>query len=82
MNRTPEKLYEAAVDRIAQAIALRRGDPDYCAIDDGRFVIDHDTELALAAAQAVGLRELFEALCEARAVLARTQPAALERKAA
>jgi hypothetical protein len=82
MNKTPDKLYEAAVDRIAQAIALRRESPDYCAIDDGRFVIHHDTALALAAAQAVGLRELYEALCEARAVLARNHPASAQRIAA
>jgi len=71
--KTPEKLYEAAVDRMAQAIALRREEADYCAIEDGNFVIDHDTALALAAAQAVGLRELYEALCEARLALARSQ---------
>lgn len=74
--KTPDKLYESAVERIAQAIALRRAQADYCAIENGEFVIDHDTALALAAAQAVGLRELFEALCEARAALARSQPGA------
>ncbi len=41
---------------------------------DGDFVIDHDTALALAAAQAVGLRELYQALCEARAALGRAPP--------
>lgn len=71
--KTPEKLYEAAVDRMAQAIALRREEADYCAIEEGSFVIDHDTALALAAAHAVGLRELYEALCEARVALARSQ---------
>lgn len=69
--KTPEALYEAAVERMAQFIAMRREEPDYCAITDGDFVIDHDTALALAAAQAVGLRELYEALCEARSALAR-----------
>ncbi len=82
MSKTPDKLYEAAVDRIAQAIAMRRASPDYCAIEDGSFVIDHDTALALAAAQAVGLRELYEALCEARAALARNNQATAQRIAA
>jgi hypothetical protein len=72
--KTPDRLYDAAVERIAQAIALRRDEPDYCAIENGAFVIDHDTALAAAAAQAVGLRELYEALCEARATLAKLQP--------
>lgn len=80
--KAPDRLYESAVERIAQAIALRRGQPDYCAIDNGEFVIDHDTALALTAAQAVGLRELYEALCEARAALARSQAAASRRIAA
>ena len=79
--KTPDRLYEAAVERIAQAIAMRRAEPDYCAIENGDFVIDHDTALALAAAQAVGLRELYAALCEARAELAR-QDNALRRHAA
>ena len=72
--KTPDALYEAAVDRMAQSIAMRRADPDYCAIADGDFVIDHDTALALAAAQAVGLRELYQALCEARSALERAPP--------
>lgn len=70
-SKTPEGLYEAAVERIAESIAMRRAEPDYCAISDGDFVIDHDTALALAAAQAVGLRELYQALLEARSALAR-----------
>ncbi len=70
-SKTPEGLYEAAVERIAESIAMRRAEPDYCAIADGDFVIDHDTALALAAAQAVGLRELYQALFEARSALSR-----------
>lgn len=69
--KTPDGLYEAAVERIAKAIAARRAEPDYCAIEDGDFVVDHDAALAIAAAQAVGLRELYQALCDARAALAR-----------
>ncbi|MDP2355613.1 MAG: hypothetical protein Q8M31_06080 [Beijerinckiaceae bacterium] len=80
--KTSDQLYESAVERIALAIALRRGEADYCAIDDGEFVIDHDTALALAAAQAIGLRELFDALCEARAALARAPADARLREAA
>ena len=79
--KTPEALYESAVERMAQSIALRRAEPDYCAIADGDFVIDHDTALALAAAQAVGLRELYQALCDARAALARA-PASPQRQQA
>jgi hypothetical protein len=77
--KTPEALYEAAVERMAQSISMRRAEPDYCAIANGDFVIDHDTALALAAAQAVGLRELYEALCEARSALARS-PARQQRQ--
>ncbi|MFN3891497.1 MAG: hypothetical protein ACK4MV_13945 [Beijerinckiaceae bacterium] len=80
--KAPEKLYEAAVERIAQAVALRRGEADYCAIENGDFVIDHDTALALAAAEAVGLRELYQALCEARAALAHAQAPSQHRVAA
>ncbi|MBX9757490.1 MAG: hypothetical protein K2Y29_01850 [Beijerinckiaceae bacterium] len=70
-SKTPDGLYEAAVERMAQSIAMRRAEPDYCAIADGDFVIDHDIALAMAAAQAVGLRELYDALFEARSALAR-----------
>ncbi len=80
--KTSDQLYESAVERIALAIALRRGQADYCAINDGEFVVDHDTALALAAAQAVGLRELYDALCEARAALAREPSEARLRQAA
>ena len=71
--KTPDKLYDAAVERMAQAVAQRREKPDYCAIRNGAFVLDHDTALAIAAAQAVGLRELYQALCDARSTLARMQ---------
>jgi hypothetical protein len=80
--KTPDKLYEAAIDRISQAIAIRRAEPDCCAIEGGDFVIDHDTALALAAAQAIGLRELFAALCDARATLARQDGVNRQRRAA
>ncbi len=80
--KSPDKLYESAIERIAHAVAQRRGEADYCAIEDGLFVIDHDTALALAAAQAVGLRELYQALCDARAALARAQSATPHLRAA
>ena len=41
-----------------------------------------DKALAQAAAQAIGLRELYQALCAAQAALARSQAAAPDRKAA
>jgi hypothetical protein len=80
--QTADKLYSAAVERMAEAIEVRRGEADYCAIEDGAFVLDHDRALALAAAQAVGLRDLYEALCAAQAALARLQAATPDRKAA
>lgn len=80
--KTPEALFEAAVERMAQSISMRRAEPDYCAIADGDFVIDHDTALAHAAAQAVGLRELYQALCEARSALASSPPAQQRQQAA
>lgn len=80
--QSADKLYAAAVERMAQAIEVRRGEADYCAIEDGVFVLDHDKALAQAAAQAVGLRELYQALCAAQAALARSQAAAPDRKAA
>ena len=49
-SKTPEGLYEAAVERIAESIAMRRAEPDYCAIADGRiykYDLNTATETAL-----------------------------------
>jgi hypothetical protein len=69
-NMTPsDELYACALERISQAISRRRADPDYYAVNEGDFVVDHDVALARAAAEAVDLRRLLDALCQARTAL-------------
>lgn len=64
-----ERLYELAIARIATAIAERRSEPDYYAMEEGAFVVDHDEALARTAAEAIGLRGVLEALSIARDAL-------------
>lgn len=64
-----DELYACALERISQAISRRRSDPDYYAVNEGDFVVDHDVALARAAAEAVDLRRLLDALCQARTAL-------------
>jgi hypothetical protein len=67
--KTPDELYAAAMRRIEAAIEARRGEADYCEVREGAFVLNHDRALAQAAAEAIGLQKLFEALCDAQAAL-------------
>ncbi|HEY8578596.1 MAG TPA: hypothetical protein VIL72_01825 [Beijerinckiaceae bacterium] len=82
MTTSSDDLYASAILRITDAIANRRTEPDYYAVEDGAFVLDHDAALAQAAAEAIDLKRLLDALVKARQALQAMEDGSRDARAA